>query len=95
VGGDAARRALFAELRQLYASGDFAVGACVPHVDVNEQGSVDRVSVVRPRIADPRVTTRIVEALQDERYQPARACGRPVPFRMAVSFVHCPVPAAD
>lgn len=94
LGGDEAYRAMFAALRTLYASGEFVIGACVAHVEVNEAGGVDAVRVVRPREWDPRVATRIVRALQADRYRAASACGRPVPFRLTVSFVHCPVRAA-
>ena len=65
------------------------------HVEVDEEGRVDAVRVVRPRDADPRVATLLERSLQAERYRAARACGRPVPFRLTVSLVHCPVRAGD
>ena len=85
-----AGRAMLAEFRKLYETGEFHLGYCLADVHVNEKGTVDTVRVVRPQNVDTRVESAIVGSMKSRRYNPATACGRPVPFRMSIGFFHCP-----
>jgi hypothetical protein len=79
-----------AEFNKLYETGEFQLGYCLADVQVNEQGTVDTVRVLRPRNVDKRVESAIVRSMKSWRYMPATACGRPVPFTISVGVFHCP-----
>ncbi len=79
-----------AEFNKLYEKGEFQLGYCLADVQVNEEGTVDTVRVVRPRNVDKRVESAIVRSMKSRRYRPATACGRPVPFTISVGVFHCP-----
>jgi hypothetical protein len=81
---------MLAEFNKLYETGEFQLGYCLADVQVNEQGTVDTVRVVRPQNVDERVESAIVRSMKSRRYNPATACGRPVPFKMSVGVGHCP-----
>jgi hypothetical protein len=81
---------MLAEFNKLYETGEFQLGYCLADVKVNEQGTVDTVRIVRPQNVDKRVESAIVHSMKSRRYNPATACGRPVPFRMSVGVSHCP-----
>jgi hypothetical protein len=79
---------MLAEFNRLYETGEFQY--CVADVQVNEAGTVDALRIVRPQNVDKRVESAIVRSMKSRRYNPATACGRPVPFRMSVGVGHCP-----
>ena len=81
---------LLAEFNKLYETGEFQLGYCLADAQVNDEGTVATVRVVRPQNVDKRVESAIVRSMKSRRYNPATACGRPVPFRMSVGFFHCP-----
>jgi hypothetical protein len=81
---------MLTEFNKLYETGEFQLGYCLADVQVNEEGTVDTVRVVRPPNVDKRVESAIVRSMKSRRYNPATACGRAVPFRMSVGFFHCP-----
>jgi hypothetical protein len=81
---------MLAEFTKLYDTGEFQLGYCLADVQVNEMGTVDAVHVLRPRNVDKRVESVIVRSMKSRRYEPATACGRPVPFKMSVGVGHCP-----
>jgi hypothetical protein len=81
---------MLAEFNKLYEAGEFQLGYCLAEVQVNEQGTVDTVRVVRPQNVDKRVEAAIVRSMKSRRYTPATACGGPVPFKMSVGVGHCP-----
>ena len=79
-----------AEFNKLHKTGEFQLGYCLADVQVNEEGTVETVRVVRPQNVDRCVESAIVRSMKSRRYNPATACGRPVPFRMSVGIGHCP-----
>ena len=81
---------MLTEFNKLFETGEFQLGFCLADVQVNEEGTVDTVRVVRPQNVDKRVEAAIVRSMKPRRYSPATACGRPVPFRMSVGIYHCP-----
>jgi len=81
---------MLVEFNKLYETGEFQLGYCLADVQVNEEGTVDTVRVVRPQNVDKRVESAIVRSMKSRRYNPATACGRPVPLRMSVGIGHCP-----
>jgi hypothetical protein len=86
----AAGQEMLAEFNKLFETGEFQLGYCVADVQVNEQGTVERVHVLRPQNVDKRVEYAIVRSMKSRRYKPATACGRAVPFKMSVGVGHCP-----
>ena len=84
-------RLLFKEFDALYATGRFRLGYCVAEVEVNEQGTVEAVHLVRPRPVDERLNQAITKTQAVRRYKPALACGQPVKFVLTVGISHCPV----
>ncbi len=84
-------RLLFKEFDALYETGRFGLGYCVAEVEVNEQGTVGAVHVVRPRPVDERLNQAITKTQAVRRYKPALACGQPVTFVVTVGISHCPV----
>jgi hypothetical protein len=85
-----AGREMLAEFTKLYETGEFQLGYCLADVQVNEEGTVDTVRIVRPQNLDKRVESAIVRSMQSREYTPATACGRPVPFELSVGVGHCP-----
>jgi hypothetical protein len=81
---------MLAEFNKLYETGDFQFGYCLADVQVNEEGTVDTVRVVRPQNVDERVEAAIVGSMKSRRYMAATACGRPLPFALSVGVGHCP-----
>jgi len=81
---------MLAEFNKLYATGEFQLEYCLVDVQVDENGTVDSVRVVRPQNVDQRVESAIVRLMKSRRYTPATACGRPVPFALSVGVTHCP-----
>ena len=81
---------MLAGLNKLYETGQFQLGYCLADVQVNENGTVDAVRLVRPQNVDKRVESAIVRSMKSRRYRPATACGRPVPFTISVGVFHCP-----
>lgn len=81
---------MLAEFNKLYETGEFQLGYCLADVQVNEEGTVDAVRIVRPQNVDKRVESAIVRSMKLRRYTPATACGRPVPFALSVGVGHCP-----
>jgi hypothetical protein len=81
---------MLAEFNKLYETGEFQLGYCLADVQVNEQGTVDTVRIVRPQNVDNPVESAIVRSMKSRRYTPATACGRPVPFVLSVGVGHCP-----
>jgi hypothetical protein len=88
--GEDTRQAMLAGFRQLHASGEFEIGYCIADVQVDEDGVVVSVRLVRPPDVDARVADILSRQLSADRYRPATACGRPVAFRLAVGVGHCP-----
>ena len=78
----AAGQEMLAEFNKLYETGEFQLGYCLADVQVNPEGAVDTVRVVRPQNVDKRVESAIVRSMKSRQYTPATACGRPVPFAM-------------
>ncbi len=85
-------RLLFKEFDALYETGRFGLGYCVAEVEVNEEGTVEAVHLVRPRPLDERLNQAITKTQAARRYKPALACGLPVKFMLTVGIGHCPVP---
>lgn len=81
---------MLAEFNKLYETGEFQLGYCLADVQVNEQGTVDTVRVVRSQNVDKPVESAIVRSMKSRRYAPATACGRAVPFALSVGVGHCP-----
>lgn len=81
---------MLAEFNKLYETGEFLLGYCLADVQVNDEGTVDAVRVVRPQNVDKRVESAIVRSMKSRRYTPATACGRPVPFALSVGVGRCP-----
>ena len=79
-----------AEFTKLYETGAFQLGYCLTEVQVNEEGTVDGVRIVRPQNVDKRVESAIVGSMRSRRYTPANACGRPVRFALLLGIGHCP-----
>ena len=88
--GEDTRQAMLAGFRQLYASGEFEIGYCITAVQVDADGVVESVRLVRPPDVDARVADILSRHLSADRYRPATACGRPVGFRLTVGVGHCP-----
>jgi outer membrane biosynthesis protein TonB len=62
-----------------FFSDDFTLsGSVVLEVAVNSVGSVDRIDVLSTKGDDGRFKTRIIEWLQNKRFNPARKDGKPV-----------------
>jgi hypothetical protein len=81
---------MLAEFTKLYETGKFTLGYCLADVQVNTNGTVQTVRVVRPPNIDDRVAAIVTRTLASRRYKPARACGRPVAFTISVGIFHCP-----
>jgi hypothetical protein len=88
-----AGRAVAVEFNKLFEAGQFEIGYCLAEVQVNENGTVDAVRLLRPEDADARVESVILRTITSWQYRPARACGRPVPSTTSVGFFHCPFKA--
>jgi len=81
------------EFNKLFETGRFQMGYCLAEVRVNEKGTVEAVRLLRPEDADTRVESVIVRTITSWQYNPATACGRPVPSTTSVGFFHCPFKA--
>jgi hypothetical protein len=68
---------------------------CLLEVPVGVDGRAGEVKIVRPEKPSPLLVTAISRDSQNWSFQPATACGEPIPSMLTMTIIHCPIKAQN